>query len=265
MFVVVPLEEFSGPTARIQWASEPVGVIRPVLQRLELRFRERVIVRNMRSRVGFSYPQVRHQQSHRFGGHRATPVGMDSQLIRLDVLTDAGGRDQFFGQAGRFAFGDQPADHIAAENIQDVVQVVVSPFGRTQQPGNVPAPELVGLGRQQLRLDIIRVAQLITAFAHLIRLLQNPVHRAHGTQILPFIDQRCINFPRRLVLKTLAVENLTNDSLLRRTERSRRDDGCHGWFWLSHNRLPGSVETAPGQIERLASFHHADRLGKLLN
>jgi len=189
---------------------------------------------------------------------------MDSQLIRLDVLTQASGSDQFFGQTGRFALGDQPADHIAAENIQDVVQKILSPLGRTEQLGNIPAPQLVGFGRQQLGLDVIGVAQLIAALAYLLIFIQNTVHRPHGAQIPPFIDQGRIDFPRGLVLKPFAVENLTNDGFLSLAEGARRDDGQHGWLWLSQNGLPSSVETAPGDIERLASVQHPYRFGELL-
>ena len=120
-----------------------------------------------------------------------------------------------------FAFGDEPTYPIATENIQDVVQIVVSPLGWPQQFGDIPAPQLVGLGRQQLGLDVSGVTELIATLTHLLVLIQNAVHRPHGAQILAFIDQGRIDFPRRLVLKTLAVENLPNDRLLRRAERSQ--------------------------------------------
>ena len=55
MFVRVPLEEFLGPTAGIGLTSEPIWIIQPVLQGLELRFRVRVIVGNVRARAGFGH------------------------------------------------------------------------------------------------------------------------------------------------------------------------------------------------------------------
>jgi hypothetical protein len=55
----------------------------------------------------------------------------------LNILADTGGGDQLLGQAGGFACSDHPPDRVAAEDIQDVVEVVVGPLGGSQQFRNM--------------------------------------------------------------------------------------------------------------------------------
>ena len=47
-------------------------------------------------------------------------------------------------QGGAFAVGDPPADDVAAEDVDDDVEIEVGPFGRAHQLGDVPGPDLVG-------------------------------------------------------------------------------------------------------------------------
>ena len=55
---------------------------------------------------------------------------MQSQLILLDPMLVTAFTNQFLGQAGRFAVGHHPAHRLAAEDVQDHVQVVVGPLSR---------------------------------------------------------------------------------------------------------------------------------------
>jgi hypothetical protein len=57
--------------------------------------------------------------------------------------------DQLFGKMGRFTQSDHPAHDVAAEDIEDHVQVIAAPLDRAFELGDVPAPDLVGLHRQQ--------------------------------------------------------------------------------------------------------------------
>jgi hypothetical protein len=86
------------------------------------------------------------QQRDRVGGHRGAPVGVDAQLAAGDALLGAGRRDELLGQDGGLTGGDHPADHVPGVDVQDHVQVVVGPFRRAVQLGDVP-----GLCRQALR------------------------------------------------------------------------------------------------------------------
>ena len=73
------------------------------------------------------------------------------------LLLGGGLGEQPLGQRGLFGVGDRPADHVPAEHVQHHIQVVVGPGRRAEQSGDVPAPQLVGLGRQQLRPGMARV------------------------------------------------------------------------------------------------------------
>ena len=55
---------------------------------------------------------------------------MQRQRVRLDVVLGHRFGDQLLSQFGGFPQGDHPADDIAAENIQDHIQVETGPFGR---------------------------------------------------------------------------------------------------------------------------------------
>ena len=63
---------------------------------------------------------------------------MDDQLARLDLLFLAGIGNEAFCKSGRFPARQQPSGDITAVDIEDDVQVVVGPFDRTFEFGDVP-------------------------------------------------------------------------------------------------------------------------------
>ena len=133
-------------------------------------------------------------------------------------------------------------DNIAAKDINHDIEVVVAPGRWSSEFGDVPTPELVGSGCQQLWFAIVRVAQLVSSFAHFGMHLQNPIHRANGTEIGSFVQQRGIDFIRRLVGKAFAVEQLMHFVTFFVTQ-------CSGWLransfgWL-HFGLAAAIECA---------------------
>ena len=58
MLVVVPGKEVLAESAGILDGAEAVRVVRPVLHRFEVRFRERVVVANMRTAVSLDHTQI---------------------------------------------------------------------------------------------------------------------------------------------------------------------------------------------------------------
>jgi len=82
---------------------------------------------------------------------------------------------------------------------------------------------------QQLGFGVLGVSQLVTAFLHFLILVQNAVHRAPGAQILAFIDQAGIHFPRRLIGKALTVEDLPDFRFLCGRQRTRRHHHGRGY------------------------------------
>ena len=179
MRLVVPGEELLAMAAGILDAAEAVREIGTVLQRLELGLGIGVVVRDIGPAVGLGDIQVDQQGSHRLTAHAGTPVGMQRQRVRRDVVLGHRFGDQLLGQFGGFLRGDHPADDVAAEDVEDHIQVEAGPFGRAFEFRDVPAPDLVGRGGQEFRLGVDRVDALPSALGRLAVRLQGAVQRAH--------------------------------------------------------------------------------------
>jgi len=158
---------------------EPKRSGKPGRYLAELTFRIWIVIGDMRAAVSFDDAQIGQQESHWFGFHGRAAIGMDGELAGGDVLLQAGMFDESLGQHGAFAVGDHPTDHVAAEDIQDDVEMIGGPFHRAAQLGDVPAPQLIGFGSQQLRLLIGRMGELIAAFAAFAPRFQQAVHAAN--------------------------------------------------------------------------------------
>src|SRR3982750_3747199 len=81
---------------------------------------------------------------------------MNRQLSRLDFLFATRIRNEPFGQFRTFTVGNHPAHHIAAEDVEDHVEIEVCPLRGTEQFRDIPAPKLVGASGQQFRLRVSR-------------------------------------------------------------------------------------------------------------
>ena len=157
MLGVVPGEEDLAEAAGILDGTETIWELRTILQGFELTLRERVVIGDVRVAVGLGDAQVGEEQGDRLGGHRSAAIGMDGELVRHDVLLAAGLTNQPLGQLGALAFGDHPADDVAAEDVEDHIEIELGPFDRPEQLGNVPTPDLIWRGGQQLGLLIVGV------------------------------------------------------------------------------------------------------------
>ena len=117
--------------------------------------------------MSFGYTQVGQHQRHWLRSHRGSAIGVDGQSACRDALSFAGCRDQPFGQLGGLAPGDHPAHHVAAEDVEDDVQVEIGPLGWTQQLRYIPAPDLIGPCGQQFRLLVLRMTELVALCANM--------------------------------------------------------------------------------------------------
>ena len=171
MLMVVPVKEHTCPSTRVLDRAKTVWIIGPILHCLELRLRIRIVVGDVGSRMSLGDTQIGQQQGHRLGGHRTAAVGVQGQLRRLDPLLGTRLGDQLFGQAGRLTLGDQPANNVAAKDIQNGVQLVVGPLDWTSQLGQVPTPQLVRSCGQQFRFGVRGMAKQIASLAHLLTFL----------------------------------------------------------------------------------------------
>ena len=129
MVVVVPAEEASGPQTSMFRGTKVLGEGRMIFGCFELSLRERIVIRDMRAGMRFEDTQVEHESRDGLGGHGATVVGMNRELVRQDVLPGAGVGDELFGEISRLALGDEPADDEATEDIEEDIQVVADPLG----------------------------------------------------------------------------------------------------------------------------------------
>src|ERR1019366_9368373 len=126
---------------------------------------------------------------------------MERELTRLDALFVAALLDQSLGQLRAFAMSDHPAGNVAAEDIEDHVEVEVGPLGGPQQLGDVPPRELLGRGGEQFWLLVGGMGQLVAAFAGFAPPLEQAIQGADRAELLPFIEQRGINSGWRAILE----------------------------------------------------------------
>src|ERR1044071_686240 len=153
--------------------------------------------------VGFLHPQVQKQLRHTLTLHRAAPVGMNSELVWLYPLLQSRREDQLLCQLRALTLGDDPAYNIAAEDVDNHIQTVVTVLERPFEEGDVPTPDLVRSSGEQLRLFVLRMTRLGAAlFTHLL-CAQEAIHRRSRTQIDTFVEQRCHDLSRRPINKTL--------------------------------------------------------------
>src|SRR6266511_5772150 len=106
--LVVPTEEPAAPRPGVADGGEPVGVVGPVLERLDMRFDELVDMRPPRPGVRLGDAQVVEELGDGAGDHRAATVGVDRQLVTVDTFFTARLVDQPAGDLLRFALGDRP-------------------------------------------------------------------------------------------------------------------------------------------------------------
>jgi len=167
---------------------------------------------------------------------------MNAQLARFDALFQAGAGDELPGLFGALAMGNHPADDIAAEDVEDDIQIEVSPLGGTQELRDIPAPEWIRGGGQQFRLLIGRMDELIAALTGLAGLGQQARHRSRRAIVLAFIEQCGGDLHGGMVLESFTMEMLKDGTAFVRIESA---DG----FWPG--KL-GALERGALAIERNA-------------
>ena len=199
MVLVVPAKIVAGETPGILDAAEALGELRLVLEVFELALGERVVVRGMRPAVRACDAKICEQQRGGLGLHRTAAVRVQRKLTRWHLMICDRVVQQGPEQLGAFNVGHTPADHTAAEDVEDDVEIEVGPFRRPHQLRYVPRPDLVGAFRQQFGLLVDRMPQLSTTFADFVVLREEAVHRADRTEEDALIEQRGVDLRRRLV------------------------------------------------------------------
>ena len=167
MHGVVPAEERPAVDPRMLDRREARREVRSILERLELRLRVRIVIGDVWPAVRLDHIEVHEERGHRLGPHARTAIRVQRQGPRRDTLLVHRVGDELLGELGGFTRGDHPADDVAAEDIEDDVQVKARPFGRplewSERPGVVELfPGLSAPNRtctfQRIRLSISSVA-----------------------------------------------------------------------------------------------------------
>src|SRR3972149_6108870 len=128
---------------------------------------------------------------------------MDAQMAGLDELFYAGFLYESLGQGILLPMSDHPANHVAAEDVHDHIEVKVGPLGGAFQLGNVPRPNLIGTCGKQLGFGVM--AQLMASpsfFDTAILIAEDPVHGPYGAVILTLIEERGIDLIGSLILES---------------------------------------------------------------
>ena len=120
-------------------AAETLGELGLVFERFELRFRIWIVIGDVRPAVGLGDLQIDQQGGHRFRAHAGAAIGVQGERARSDVVFGNRIGDRLFGKLGRFAQRNHPAHDVAAEDIEDHVEVIAAPFDRAFEFGDVPA------------------------------------------------------------------------------------------------------------------------------
>src|SRR5882757_9988650 len=219
---VVPREEVLAVRSRVLPGAEALGEVRPVLERLELSFRERVVVGDVRPRVRLGDAEVGQQERHGLRRHRRAAVSVKRELAGLDSLARAGLAYKLLREGRALVVRDHPAHDVAAENVEDHVQVEVRPLRRTEQLRDVPAPHLVRAGGQQLGLLVLGVSELIAPLTDFAILVEDAVHRPERAEVLPLVEQLGVDLSRSQIYEARLMHDRQDALPLRGRKRPYR-------------------------------------------
>jgi len=128
MLVVIPDEKLLTESAAIWEAAEAIRELRTVLQSSELAFRIRVVIGYIRSAVGLGDAEIGHEEGHRLRRHDPATVGVDVELTGGNLVLANGLLNELFGQFRTLPMRDHPADGIAAEDVEDDIEIEVGPL-----------------------------------------------------------------------------------------------------------------------------------------
>jgi len=87
VFEVVPGKESLSPSVGIDQAAEALRIRGLILHGFKLCFRKGIVIRDVWAGMALVHTQVSQECGQRFGDHGSTPVGVNSQLLGLNVLS----------------------------------------------------------------------------------------------------------------------------------------------------------------------------------
>ena len=193
MVVVVPLDELVGPLPGFPHIGEAPGRQGGVVfSGSEEGLGVGVVVADARARVRGGDAQLIHQREDGSGlqGTSVVPVQDKGGLLGGDVFGQAGPAQKSPGVLGVFVLPDLPGKDLAAEQVEDDVELVKASGQGRGQPGNVPAPDLIrsrgGVGGLRCRRSGGSGAAAVVLLA---RLPQDAVKGRFGSEILSVVGE----------------------------------------------------------------------------
>src|SRR5713226_4897193 len=195
--------------------------------------------------MGAGDAEVGEELSSGLRDHRRAAVSMDGELARRDVLLLAGFPDEPLSQACALVGRHHPADDVAAEDVEDHVQMEVGPLDRALEFRDVPGPDLVGCGGEELGLLIVGVSQNVASFADLMIGGEDAVHRPRGAHVDARVEQRGMDLGRGLISERFGIEGDEYLLALLHGQRSRWSRSR----WRRSRRPSLPVQRGPGHTD----------------
>src|SRR3954468_4247304 len=266
MFLIVPGHETGDPALRVLLAGETqCRPIRPVLAGAEQGFGERVIIADPRPAVGGNDTKPLEGGLHGGALHRTAVVGMQDKGTGEAALGPDRFAHEIGGVLGAFALVDLPGNDLAAEDVEDQVEVEEHAPDWTRHPGDVPAPDLAGAagavaGRRFATHRRLGPAAMVLLLCR----PQDAVEAGLRGEIAALVRQAGHDLAGRQALEGLAVADLQHGLAFRLGQRVA---GC----WPSRRReaslgraVPGSpAPTGAGVDPELCAGRGAPRAGRL--
>src|SRR5580658_1815409 len=137
VMVIIPGEELLTPSSRMGERSEPLRIVGLVLQRLELRLGEGVVVADVRTAEAAHDADGSEELCEALRPHRGAAIGVHRERTAGDAVALDSLGEEVLGELGALPLGEQPANRHATEQVEDHIEAVEDPVQRTAQLGNI--------------------------------------------------------------------------------------------------------------------------------
>ena len=116
--MVVPVDEPLAVSASVLDRAEAIGKVGSVFQSFELRLGARIVIRDMRA-VGLGDIEVDGERGDGLRSHAGAAIGTERERPGSYVFLLQGVGDELLGAFRELPMGDEPADDVAAEDVED--------------------------------------------------------------------------------------------------------------------------------------------------
>ena len=187
---VVPAHEVLDPGASLVEVRERTArVPGPILEGPEERLGVGVVVADVRPTERRDDAEPLERGEHRGTLHGPTVVGVEHEVAGADVLAGARPLEKAGGGGHRLLGLDGPAHDLAAEHVEDQVQVKERAAYRAAEVRDVPRPDLVGRGGDELAGAVMGRRPRRGAVCEQALLAQHPIEAGLGGDVDTAVGQ----------------------------------------------------------------------------